>query len=485
MKILESSIALLVLCIASGVVASENVPAMSSMLQQKGDRPNVIIVMTDDQGYGELSCHGNPVLKTPQIDKLHDRSLRFTDYHAAPMCTPTRGQLISGMDAARNGATNVSSGRTLMRPDLATIANIFADNGYRTGIFGKWHLGDNYPFRPENRGFQEALWFPSSHISSVPDFWGNKYNDDTYIHNGKREKFQGYCTDIFFGHAMQLMSTASREGKPFMVYLPTNTPHSPYIAPKEDIKAMQEAFADSKFSGMERVLKSNLITYLAMIRNIDTNMGKLSQFLDKEGLAENTILIFATDNGSTFGPVYYNAGMRGMKTELYEGGHRVPLFISWPKGGFITPRDIEGLTEVQDILPTLVGLCKLKIPKTTKFDGINLTSVLRGKKKVDKDRMLVINYSRMPIGFEYPSPEAPSILRREGAGVLWKRWRLLEDRELYDLAADPLQQVNVIDRYPEVVKKMRNHLNKWWVGVKDIANEPKRVVIGGTITKTL
>lgn len=441
------------------------------------DVPNVIIVMTDDQGYGELSYHGNPVLKTPNIDELAGRSLRFTDYHAAPMCTPTRGQLMTGLDAARNGAINVSSGRSLLRPEISTMADMFAENGYHTGIFGKWHLGDNYPFRPEDRGFHETLWFPSSHIGSVPDFWGNNYFDDTYIRNGKRESFTGYCTDIFFDEAIKFMSKSVKAGKPFLTYIPTNTPHGPLIAKEEDIMAMEAAFAASSFSDMEQGLKNSLVRYLAMVRNIDSNMGRLIKYLEKEGLIENTILIFTTDNGSTHGPRYFNAGMRGMKTELWEGGHRVPCFISWPLGGFSASRDIDGLTQVQDILPTLVELCQLNIPSAD-FDGINLAPVLRGESQVPEDRILVINYSRMPIGYNSPSPYSQSILKRDHAGVLWKRWRLLEDRALYDLASDPLQQTNVIDSYPDITEKMRSHLNNWWEEVKHIANVPQRVVIG-------
>ncbi len=439
---------------------------------------NVIIVMTDDQGYGELSCHGNPVLKTPEIDRLYARSIRFTGYHSAPMCTPTRGQLITGMDAARNGAVNVSSGRCLLRRDIPTMADIFSGAGYLTGIFGKWHLGDNYPYRPEDRGFSETLWFPSSHISSVPDYWGNDYIDDVYIHNGKREPVSGYCTDVFFARAMEFIQRAAGEKKPFLVYLPTNAPHSPLIAPTEDRIAMEKAFESSPFSGMDQRIKNRLINYLAMIRNIDTNMGRLVQFLEKEKLLNNTILIFATDNGTTHGLEYYNAGMRGMKTELYEGGHRVPLFISWPDGGFTRPRDVSGLTQAQDILPTLIDLCNVDYRSPLPFDGISLAPVLRGMGEIDEDRMLVINFSRMPIGFDYPSPDAPSIMRREGAAVLWKQWRLIEDRELFDLSADPLQGVNVIDQFPDVVREMRVHLDRWWNSVKDLANEPQRVVIG-------
>ncbi len=452
--------------------------AVYSAPELLGDRPNVILIMTDDQGYGELSYHGNPVLKTPNLDALAEQSIRFTDYHSAPMCTPTRGQLMTGLDAARNGAINVSSGRALLRPELKTMADIFAESGYRTGIFGKWHLGDNYPFRPQDRGFQESLWFPSSHIGSVPDYWGNSYFDDTYIHNGEREQYDGYCTDIFFDETMNYIRRSVKEGLPFFIYLPTNTPHGPLIAKEEDIRAMRKAFAESELSKMDPDIIDRLVRYLGMVRNIDTNMGRLTRFLEEKGLRENTIVIFVTDNGSTHGPMYYNAGMRGMKTELWEGGHRVPCFISWPGGDFIAPRDVDGLTEVQDILPTLVDLCDLKNASYIDFDGMSLGPVLRGQASIPEDRIFVINYSRMPPGFNYPSPYSQSVLTRNQGVVLWKRWRLLEDRELYNLDSDPLQKQNVIDRFPEVVLKMRTFLYDWWDVVKDIANEPQRIIIG-------
>ena len=201
------------------------------------DRPNVIIVITDDQGYGDLACHGNPVALTPNLDRLHDESVRFTDFHAAPMCTPTRGQLLTGLDAARNGALNVSSGRTLLRANLPTMADIFRDVGYRTGLFGKWHLGDNYPFRPQDRGFEETLWFPSTHINSLPDYWENDYFDDVYRHNGRRERYEGYCTKVFFDEAMRWINNRVEAEEPFLAYLPTNAPHAPLWVPAEDREA--------------------------------------------------------------------------------------------------------------------------------------------------------------------------------------------------------------------------------------------------------
>ncbi len=443
-------------------------------------RPNVLVIMTDDQGYPEISAHGNPVLQTPNLDRLHGQSLRLSDYHVAPMCTPTRGQLLTGLDAARNGAVNVSSGRALIRAEVPIMANYFGDAGYSTGVFGKWHLGANYPYRPQDRGFQESVWYPSSSIPSVPAYWGNDYFDDVYMHNGKEKQFKGYCTDVFFDEAKLFMMESAKKNKPFMCYLATNTPHGPFIPKEEDRKAIAEVLAQPKFDHLNDSLKKRLTLYLGMIRNIDWNMGELMKFLEDENLAKDTILIFKTDNGSLLGPQYFNAGMRGKKTEIWEGGHRVPCFIRWPKGGLGKPRDIGGLTQVQDILPTLLDLCQIKPKKKTTFDGMSLASVLKGKKQVSEDRILIINYSRMPGFSNYPSPHSQTQMRADQAAVLWKRWRLLEDRELYDLASDPLQKKNVIGEHPEVVTKMRKHLNSWWDGVKDLANEAQNAAIVGT-----
>jgi arylsulfatase A-like enzyme len=442
-------------------------------------RPNVIVIMTDDQGYPELSIHGNPILKTPNLDRFAESSVRFGNFHAAPMCAPTRGQLLTGMDAAANGLVNVSSGRAFLKPELPTMANIFRANGYNTGVFGKWHLGANYPYRPQDRGFEESVWFSSSHIGSVSDYWGNDYFDDTYWHNGEREKFDGYCTDVFFGEAKKFLENSIEDGTPFFAYIPTNTPHGPLIAKEEDIKALEELYDKSTFPAKNEQLKTPLVKYLAMIRNIDTNVGSLFDFLDEKGIRDNTIVVFLTDNGSTMGIRYFNAGMRGMKTELWDGGHRVPCFINWPKGGFKNiGNEVSGLSQVQDILPTLVDLCGLNKPTPIPFDGMSLAPVLRGEEQIDEDRMLIMNYSRMPNFINYPAPHGQTVVRKEGAAVLWKGWRLLESRELYNLNVDPLQKENVYEQNLEVVKRMENRLDIWWDKVKDDVNEPQKIVIG-------
>ncbi|MCY2994448.1 MAG: sulfatase-like hydrolase/transferase [Planctomycetota bacterium] len=274
-------------------------------------QPNILVIITDDQGYGELSCHGNPVLKTPNLDRLHDESIRFSDFHVAPMCTPTRGQLMTGVDCLRNRAMNVSSGRTLLRRDLPTMADLFGTVGYATGIFGKWHLGDNYPYRPQDRGFHETLWYPSSHIGSAPDFWDNDYFDDTYWHNGRRRPFHGYTTDVFFRETMRWMRERAQADQRFLCYLPTAAPHAPHFVPASYRDDMEALVAKTNLPKLTPAEREQLTRYLAMIANIDENMGRLDAFLRETGLRDNTVVVFLTDNGSTFGPRYFNAGMLG------------------------------------------------------------------------------------------------------------------------------------------------------------------------------
>lgn len=433
----------------AGVGASGSMASVPSV-----KRPNVIIVLTDDQGYGDLSCHGNQVLKTPQLDRLFSESVRFTDFHAAPMCTPTRGQLMTGVDCLRNGAMNVGCGRVFMRRELPTMADLFAAGGYRCGQFGKWHLGDNYPYRPQDRGFHESISYPSSHISSAPGFWNNHYFDDTYWHNGRREQYRGYTTDVFFNEAMKWMGQQAAAGKPFFCYLPTAAAHAPLFVPQ-------------KYRDLYKDQKPDVASFFGMIANIDENMGRLETFLASNGLRDNTIVIFMSDNGGFVGVPVYNAGMRGGKRSLLDGGHRVPCFFRWPGGKFRAPGDVAGLTEVQDILPTLAELCSL--PKlSARFDGVSLARLLRGQREVLPDRMLVVNFSRM----DKPEPT------KSGSVVLWKRWRLLEGRELYDLTTDPGQKENIIGKHPDVVAKMSAHLETWWRKVEPTINDFGAAIIG-------
>lgn len=431
-------------------------------------KPNVLILMTDDQGYGELSVHGNPVLRTPNLDRLHDESIRLTNFHVAPMCTPTRGQLMSGIDCLRNGAMNVSSGRTLLKRGIPVMPEFLREMGYDTGIFGKWHLGDNYPYRPDDRGFRECVWFPSSHIGSVPDYWDNDYFDDVYRHNEIRERFHGYTTDVFFDQAMRWMKTVADSGKPFLCYLPTAAPHSPHFVPASYREAMAERVKQLQLNNIDEKTLEQLIRYLAMIENIDENVGRLESFLSANNLKDDTIFIFLTDNGSTFGPLYFNAGMRGGKVTLWEGGHRVPCFIRWPSGDLRAPGEIPGLCAVQDLLPTILELTGRGVSRHDRFDGLSLANVLRGNEDPPEDRKLVVQFSRM----NRPDPV------KNDACVLWRDWRLVHGKELYDLSRDPMQKNNVIADRPEIAEKLQKHYDFWWDDLASGVNEPQPVVVG-------
>ena len=418
-------------------------------------KPNIVIVMVDDQGYGDLSVHGNPVLKTPHMDRLHAESIRFTDFHVQPMCTPTRGQLMTGVDALRNGAMNVSSGRTNLRREFPTMPEILAAAGYRTGMFGKWHLGDNYPYRPQDRGFQESIWYQSSSIPSAAGYFNNDYFDDVYQHNGVDRKFEGYTTDVFFREAQTWMKQQAARHEPFFCYLPLAAAHGPLFVP-------------DRYREPYRQQPPRIASFFAMIANIDENLGRLDGFLRENGLHENTILIFMTDNGTATGDPVFNAGLRGKKIGLYDGGHRVPFFIRWPAGKLRAAGDVAALTQVQDVLPTLLELCGVAKPAAASFDGTSLAGLLRDPAATLPDRKLTIQFSRMNDSRPKPGD----------AVVLWKRWRLVADQELYDLATDPAQERNVITQFPEVAAALRAHYATWWAGVEPRLLEVSPIHLG-------
>jgi arylsulfatase A-like enzyme len=405
-------------------------------------KPNVVFVLTDDQGYGDLSCTGNPVVKTPYIDRLHSESIRFTDFHAAPVCTPTRSEIMTGRDAFDNCATFVCLGRTLLRTDLPTMADIFRDNGYKTGQFGKWHLGENYPYRPIDRGFDESVYHPGSAVTSAPDYFFNDYFDDHYRHKDKIEQYKGYCTDVWFDLALDWIDECRKKDEPFLAYIATNAPHAPlwvqdeYRQPYLDTVDYKEA------------------SFFGMISNIDENLKELDDYLEKNGLKDNTILIYMTDNGTEGGETIYNAGMKGKKRSLYEGGHRVPFFIRWPDGKLEGGRDIKGVARTTDILPTLIDLCGLEAGEETEFDGFSLTGSIE-KGFTPDDRMAVIQYGHPYKGFW-------GYTEKYHSAVLWKTWRLVDGKELYDISSDPGQEKDIAEANPGIVEKMLRHYEEWW-----------------------
>ena len=419
-------------------------------------RPNVILVMTDDQGYGDLACHGNPIIKTPHLDALHHQSVRLTDFHVSPLCTPTRAGLMTGQNPVRVGAWGTTWGRSLPRADAATMADVFAQSGYRTGCFGKWHLGDNYPFRPQDRGFTDVLIHGGGGVGQTPDYWGNTYFDDTYFRNGKPEKFTGYCTDVWFDAAMEFIQT--NRDRPFFAYLVTNAPHGPFnVAEKySNLYADNDNVPNAAFYGM--------------ITNIDENMGRLVSKLDELGLAENTILIFTTDNGTAAGfrnGKGFNAGMRGTKGSSFDGGHRVPFFIRWPGGRLADGRDLDVLATHLDLVPTFIDLCGLTPPAGATFDGVSLAPVLRGKVDDLPDRNIFVQFRQ--------SAEPPG---HGKAAVMTRRWRLVGGTQLFDIKADPAQQHDVAAEHVDVVERLRRAYQAWWDDVSPQFDDYCRIVIG-------
>ena len=352
-------------------------------------QPNVVLIMTDDQGYGDLACHGNPVLKTPNLDQLYAESIRMTDFHVDPFCTPTRAALMTGRYSSSTGAHRTSSGRTMLHNDEVTMANVFKASGYATGIFGKWHLGDNYPHRPQDRGFTYTLWHRCGGVGQASDFPGNDYFDDTYEHNGRFEKFKGYCTDVWFAGAKKFIKQCADEDKPFFCYIPTNAPHGPYRV-------------DKKYSDPYRDTAPWNPEFYGMIANLDENVGRLREWLTEQGLAENTLLIFMTDNGTAAGAKFdhldgtpkrgFNAGMRGKKSSVYDGGHRVPCFIHWPAGKLTKGRDVDQLAAHIDILPSLMDLCGLEPIEGVELHGRSLKPLLTENGEDWPQRKLIVQF---------------------------------------------------------------------------------------------
>ena len=442
-------------------------------------RPNVIVILTDDQGYGDMSCHGNPYLKTPELDRLHAEGVRLTDFHVDPTCAPTRAALMTGRYSARVGVWLTYGSRNHLRRDEITMADIFKRNGYRTAIFGKWHLGDNYPFRPMDRGFDESLVHGGGVVGEAPDYWDNNYYDDVYFRNGKPEAVKGYCTDVWFNETIKFVE--KNKDRPFFVYLPTNAAHAPFHVPARYMKPYASQKGRAAFYGM--------------IANIDENLGKLRLKLNELSLDRDTILVFFNDNGTSGGVtlakngsdtrngwevIGYNAGMRGRKTSRYEGGHRAACFIRWPKGGLTGGREIHGVTAHIDLLPTLIDLCDLQSEDTSRFDGVSLKPVLNNEDAKLPERSVVVHDQGR---FGKPVGEG-LLIKDKDYSVMQGTWRLVGN-ELYDLSKDPGQRNDIAAQHPEVAKHLRGEYESWWKSITEksdtycpfVINPPKQKVV--------
>lgn len=403
------------------------------------DRPNVVIILSDDQGYGDLGCLGNPVLKTPHLDVLHAESVRLTRYYVCPVCAPTRASLMTGRYSYRTGVVDTFVGRAMMDPREATVAEMFRAAGYGTGIFGKWHLGDSYPLRPVDRGFEDSLVLKGGGLVQPSDPRLKSYFDPILWRNGVETPTQGYCTDVITDAAIDFVR--ARKGQPFFTVLATNAPHTPldvakkYVAPYHG----QVPEDDAKFYGM--------------ISNLDENVGRFLGELDALGLRENTIVIFFTDNGTQFAKTpRFNAGLRGQKGTVYEGGVRVPCFVRWPKylkGG----TDCDGLASVIDLAPTLLAACGVAAKEGVAFDGVNLLPVLQGTAPSPK-RAIFTQWHR---------GDAPEAYRN--AAVIMQQFKLVDGKELYDLHADRAEEKDLAAAQADVAADLRAQYDAWFKDV--------------------
>ncbi len=433
------------------------ISAISAMAEE---RPNIIFILTDDQGYGQLGCQGHPWLETPHIDKLHSESISFTDFQVSPTCSPTRAALLTGNVPFKNGVTHTGGARSRMTLDAKTLPQYLQELGYTTGIFGKWHLGYEEPYQPGSRGFNEVFIHGYGGIGQPQDVQGNTYYDPVIRHNGKFVKTKGFCTDVFFNQAISWIDT--NRTKPFFAYISTNAPHSPYIAPNDK----KEKF--SKYG-----LNSSEQGFYGMIENIDENVGRLLAKIDDWGMDSNTLVIFMSDNGFARlackeGPigkrhniplVNYQAGLKGHKKTVYEGGTRVPAFFRW-KGKFNEGVECKALTAHIDFLPTLIEIAGGTPPR--EIDGRSLLPLLQNVDVPWEPRNLFFHIGRWQDG----KADQSQYDRTQGFAVRNSRYRLVNNEELYDILNDRGEINNIIEEKPELVGELKAAYDTWWQQVR-------------------
>ncbi|MBL9127597.1 MAG: arylsulfatase [Verrucomicrobiales bacterium] len=414
--------------------------------------PNIVVVLTDDQGYGEMSCHGNPVLRTPSLDRLHRESARFVDFTVSPTCAPTRAALMTGRHEFRSGITHTIFERERLDPEAATLPQILRSAGYATGIFGKWHLGDETEYRPDRRGFEETFihgggGIGQTYAGSCGDAPGNGYHDPVVLHNGRFEKTRGYCTDVFFAEALAWIEATHRSGRPFFAWIAPNAPHDPFVSPGPEYEREFRALG----------LPDMHVAYYAMIRNIDDNLGRLLDRLAALSLDRDTVVVFMTDNGHSV-PGLFNAGMRAAKGTPYQGGIRVPSFWRWP--GRFEPGDRTQTAAHVDVFPTLAELARARVPRALRrrWEGRSLVPALDEPSARWPERTLFTHLGRWPSG---KAAEA----KYRACAVRTGRFKLVNHAELYDLAADPGETNDVATLHPEIVAKLRTRFDAWWESV--------------------
>ena len=411
--------------------------------------PNFVVVLTDDQGYGEMSCHGNPILRTPSLDRLHRESARFVDFTASPTCAPTRAALLTGRHEFRSGITHTIFERERLDLAAVTLPEILRSAGYATGIFGKWHLGDEPERRPDRRGFEKTFvhgggGIGQTYAGSCGDAPGNRYHDPVILHDGRFERTQGYCTDVFFAKALEWIESTHRHDRPFFAWISPNAPHDPFVSPGPEY--------DRLFEGQG--LSAMHVAYYAMIRNLDDNVGRLLDRLAALSLDRDTVVVFMTDNGHSV-PGLYNAGMRAAKGTPYQGGIRVPSFWRWP--GHFPPGDRLQMAAHLDVFPTLAELARARVPRPVRrgWEGRSLVPALEDPDARWPERTLITHLGRWPSG-------QASDAKYRACAIRTGPFKLVNHAELYDLATDPGETNNLALRYPGVVARLQKRFDVWW-----------------------
>ena len=477
---------LIPLCLPLLACAADQPQAQSLPI---GDtRPNIVLVMTDDQGFGDFGFAGNPVISTPNLDAMAGRSARMETFYVSPVCAPTRASLMTGRWCQRTRAIDTYIGRAMLEPDERTVAEYLKAAGWGTGIFGKWHLGDCYPMRAMDQGFGESLVHRGGGIGQPSDPIGAEadYTDAVLFRNGEAVPTSGYCTDVYFDAAIDFMRERKAADQPFFAYVATNTPHGPFGDVPEELyqKYLKTdlspgAFPDSV--GHPIPAKNNadkLARIFAMIENIDQNVGKLFAALEDMDALDNTLVLFMVDNGPN--TQRYVAGMRGMKSHVHEGGVRSPLLAHWP-GRLEAGHGSDRISAHVDVLPTILDACNVDLPKDAALDGRSILPLLEGRREPWPDRQLVIQAHR-----------GDEALRGRHFMLRTQRWKLLcpsgfggqnpqQALELYDMLADPLEQRDLAEEFPEVLLDLQRAYNAWFDDVSSTRPDnyaPPRIHLG-------
>ncbi len=416
-------------------------------------RPNILLILTDDQGYGDLGIHGNDKIRTPNIDRLAREGVQFTQFHVSPVCSPTRSSLMTGRYNYRTGVVDTYLGRSMMYPEEVTLAEMLGAAGYQTGIFGKWHLGDNYPLRAIDQGFHRAVVHKGGGLgqpSAFPD--GAGYFDPILLDDGAPRRHKGYVTDIFTDEALGFIE--SNRNRPFFAYVATNAPHTPLEIADTWVEPYRKAGLDEQTARI-----------YGMVTNLDENIGRLLAKLNELGLEQDTIVVFLTDNGPQ--QRRYNAGMRGLKGSVYEGGIRVPCFFRWPRLARPGSR-IDRLAAHIDLAPTLLEASGVPVPKDAAVDGRSLLPLMGGGEAVWPDRTLFFQWHR---GDE-PQPWRQCAARDQ-------RWKLVDGKELYDLDNDPAESRDRAGENPAIVERLRRSYEDWFRDVSPARGwGPPRIQLG-------